>query len=99
MQYSQMNHSQLEEEYARTKAAYEAFCTLGLSLNLARGKPSAEQLDLSNAMLHTLDDESFVCDGFDVRNYGWMGCRPARRCLRTFWAFARRTWSSAGMLA
>ena len=81
MQYSQMNHSQLEEEYARTKAAYEAFCTLGLSLNLARGKPSAEQLDLSNAMLHTLDDENFVCDGVDVRNYGGLDGLPSCKAL------------------
>ena len=81
MQYSQMNHGQLEEEYARTKSAYEAYCTLGLSLNLARGKPSAEQLDLSNAMLRTLDDGDFICNGIDVRNYGGLDGLPSCKVL------------------
>ena len=32
-------------------------------------------------MLHTLDDENFVCDGFDVRNYGGLDGLPSCKAL------------------
>lgn len=82
MQYRQMMPEQLEAEYARVKAAYDGLAAKGLSLNLARGKPAAEQLDLSNELFHTLDDGDFVCDGVDVRNYGCLDGLPA--CKRLF---------------
>ena len=82
MQYRQMTPEQLEAEYARVKAAYDGLAAKGLSLNLARGKPAAEQLDLSNELFHTLDDGDFVCDGVDVRTYGCLDGLPA--CKRLF---------------
>lgn len=82
MQYRQMTPEQLEAEYARVKPAYDGLAAKGLSLNLARGKPAAEQLDLSNELFHTLDDGDFVCDGVDVRNYGCLDGLPA--CKRLF---------------
>lgn len=82
MRYDQMTRDELQKEYARIRAEYDALKAKGLSLNLARGKPSADQLDLSNAMLHTLDDGDFVCDGMDVRNYGCLDGLPA--CKRLF---------------
>ncbi len=49
---------------------YQAICDRGLNLDLTRGKPSASQLDLSNALLG-LPGEQFVDDsGLDCRNYG-----------------------------
>jgi DNA-binding transcriptional MocR family regulator len=43
----------------------------GLKLDLTRGKPSAAQLDLSNAMLSLPGDGDFRgADGTDLRNYG-----------------------------
>lgn len=55
----------LEKEYARYKG-------LGLSLNMARGKPAPEQLDLSMPMMDVLDSSSVLqsVDGTDCRNYG-----------------------------
>ena len=48
---------------------YDEFCARGLKLNMARGCPSREQLDLSVPMLHM--EDTFICeDGSDVRNYG-----------------------------
>ena len=82
MQYRQMTRDQLEQEYARVRAAYNALAAKGLSLNLARGKPAADQLDLSNGLLHTLDDGDFTCDGTDVRNYGCVDGLPT--CKRLF---------------
>ena len=40
-----------------------------LSLDLTRGKPSSEQLDLSNELAR-FSDNSFLSDGVDLRNYG-----------------------------
>ena len=51
---------------------YESYKSKGLSLNMARGKPSSEQLDLSMPMLDSVNS-SFACladDGLDCRNYG-----------------------------
>lgn len=48
---------------------YSDFKARGLHLNMARGCPSKEQLNLSAAMLH-MEDEFICADGSDVRNYG-----------------------------
>ena len=49
-----------------------------LSLDLTRGKPSADQLDLSND-LAAFEGNYFISDGVDIRNYGEIkgidGCR------------------------
>lgn len=55
----------LDKEYAEHKAK-------GLSLNMARGKPAAAQLDLSMPMLDLVNAESSCVSesGTDLRNYG-----------------------------
>ena len=51
---------------------FQKYKDMNLSLNMARGKPSKEQLDLSLDMLDVLNSKSdFISkDGVDVRNYG-----------------------------
>ncbi|MBD9596379.1 aminotransferase class I/II-fold pyridoxal phosphate-dependent enzyme [Ensifer sp. ENS05] len=52
-------------------AEHSALKARGLRLNIARGKPSREQLDLSNAMLSILRaDDCVTAAGDDARNYG-----------------------------
>lgn len=58
-----------ELEMSRLWEQYHAFQKRGLHLNMARGCPSARQLELSVPMLH-LSDEFVSEDGSDVRNYG-----------------------------
>ena len=60
---------------------YEELKGLGLKLDMSRGKPDMAQLDLSIPMLHTLDDNNFICEnGMDVRNYGeFKGIPEVRR--------------------
>lgn len=65
---------------AEQQQAYADLQTRGLRLDLTRGKPSAEQLDLSNPLLAlpgtgTVADE----DGTDVRNYGGLTGLPQLR--------------------
>lgn len=60
------------------QAAYDALLARGLSLDLTRGKPSTEQLDLSDGLL-TLPTSVRDADGVDVRNYGGLhGIREIR---------------------
>ncbi|MHA7133470.1 aminotransferase class I/II-fold pyridoxal phosphate-dependent enzyme [Oerskovia turbata] len=65
---------------AEWQQAYTDLQSLGLKLDLTRGKPSAEQLDLSDALLAlpgagTVTDD----DGTDVRNYGGLDGLPQIR--------------------
>lgn len=53
--------------------AAERYCRLrdaGLNLQLTRGRPSPEQLDLSNGLLTVLGAQEYVSRGVDCRNYG-----------------------------
>lgn len=51
------------------KSAYNDLKARGLKLDLTRGKPSAQQLDLSNELLN-LPTTHVAADGTDTRNYG-----------------------------
>ena len=65
----------LQEKYAKIKAQ-------GLSLNMARGKPSSEQLDIISDMLTVLSKPEDCYDGkLDVRNYGELLGIPSARAL------------------
>lgn len=52
-----------------------------LSLDLTRGKPSAEQLDLSNALLSLPGEQYRDEDGTDTRNYGGLHGLPGLRSI------------------
>lgn len=79
--YAKMTPAERAAEYARVSAEYEAKKSLGLKLNMARGKPGKEQLDLVNGLFDVMKTpEDFVSDGVDVRNYGELkGLASARR--------------------
>ncbi|HEY5016294.1 MAG TPA: aminotransferase class I/II-fold pyridoxal phosphate-dependent enzyme [Streptosporangiaceae bacterium] len=60
----------LAARLAGARRDYDDLAGRGLSLDLTRGKPSPEQLDLSAALL-TLPGERYrAADGTDCRNYG-----------------------------
>jgi DNA-binding transcriptional MocR family regulator len=59
---------------------YQAFKQLGLKLDMSRGKPAPEQLDLSNALAEALPTYKAV-DGTDARNYGGTIGLPEARAL------------------
>lgn len=64
----------LERQFQKFKGA-------NLSLDLTRGKPAAEQLDLANALDGFLDGDFRAEDGTDVRNYGVLRGIPEARAL------------------
>ena len=62
-------------------AEYESWKAKGLKLNMARGKPSKQQLDLVSGILTALTSaEECVDSGVDARNYGELkGLESARK--------------------
>ncbi len=77
MNLFQMNKNELEAFKNKTEAQYNDFKALGLSLNMSRGNPCKEQLELSLGMLNVFDDGNFKSEnGVDVRNYGMLDGIP-----------------------
>lgn len=83
MQYNDMSKEELlalkeslNKEYAEAKAK-------GLALDMSRGKPSAEQLDVSLGLLDTINSSSDLkaLDGTDCRNYGVLDGIPEAKKL------------------
>jgi aspartate/methionine/tyrosine aminotransferase len=66
----------------QTQSEYDAFRGRGLRLDMTRGKPSAEQLDLAEAMLALPGNrDHFAEAGDDARNYGVLQGLPEVRAL------------------
>ena len=80
--YADMTADQRREEYAAVRKAYEAQKALGLKLNMARGKPSTEQLDMvTREMAQLTRPEDYLAGGLDTRNYGELAGIPEARAL------------------
>jgi DNA-binding transcriptional MocR family regulator len=61
---------------------YEGFQSRKLALDMTRGKPSPEQLDLANALLSLPGDGDYLSQSReDVRNYGNLQGLPEARAL------------------
>jgi DNA-binding transcriptional MocR family regulator len=65
---------------SQLRAEYEGFRARGLSLDMTRGKPSPEQLDLASALLALPGERDYFSQAKeDVRNYGGLqGLAEAR---------------------
>ena len=82
MKYTEMTVQQRKAEYAAVLAEYEKQKALGLKLNMARGKPGREQLDMVTDLCNILvKPEDFISDGIDSRNYGNVDGLPAAKAL------------------
>ncbi len=81
--YSSMSREELQAELSSVKAEYDSLKAQGLSIDMSRGKPGADQLDISDGMLKVFDDGDFKCEsGVDVRNYGLLDGIP--ECKKLF---------------
>lgn len=83
MHFTSMSVKELTIKKNDLEKRYRAFQEQGLKLNMARGKPSAAQLDLSMGMLNSLNSESdlHASTGDDCRNYGLPNGLPELRKL------------------
>ena len=82
MKYTEMTLAQRQAEYAAVRAAYEQQKALGLNLNMARGKPGRQQLDMVMGIFDVLKTpQDYIVDGLETRNYGEVAGVPAARAL------------------
>ncbi|MDO4944960.1 MAG: aminotransferase class I/II-fold pyridoxal phosphate-dependent enzyme [Ruminococcus sp.] len=83
MLLSEMSKEQLLQFKNEVQAEYDEFKAQGLKLNMARGKPSGEQLDLTSGMLTIVKDgeDCIDDDGTDCRNYGGIDGIPSAKKL------------------
>jgi len=82
--YAEMSKEELKGLKAQLRAQYKEYQGKGLSLNMARGKPCTEQLDLSMGMMDVLSsNDDLTCeDGTDCRNYGVLdGIKEAKELI------------------
>jgi DNA-binding transcriptional MocR family regulator len=83
MKYCEMSPSALAAEYQALKKEYQDIKNMGMSLDISRGKPCREQLDLSDGILTCLESASDCIseNGFDCRNYGMLDGLPEAKRL------------------
>ena len=70
--YKELSKEELLAQKVKLEAQFKEIKGKGLSLDMSRGKPAKEQLDLSNAMMDVVNSNtSMYCEsGWDCRNYG-----------------------------
>ena len=83
MNYFQMTSEQLMAEKSKIDAQYEALKSRELSLDLSRGKPCKEQVDLVMDMLTCIStvEDCTSESGLDCRNYGLLDGLPETKRL------------------
>ena len=84
MNYANMSENELKNLKAELLKEYEEYKALSLKLDMSRGKPGAEQLNLSADMLKCVLTPEECCseNGVDCRNYGVLDGIP--ECKRLF---------------
>ena len=82
MAHSSIDVTALKAAGPDLERRYEAFKGKKLALDMTRGKPCPEQLDLSNALLTNLGPDDYrAADGTDCRNYGGLDGLPEAKAL------------------
>ena len=78
MLLNEMSKEELSEFKKAQQKKYNEYKAMGLNLNMARGKPCSEQLDLTLGLLDAVHSDSTfsASDGTDVRNYGVLDGLP-----------------------
>lgn len=80
--FTKMDNTERETHRAELLDQYREFKARNLSLDMTRGKPCAEQLDLASEMLDCVNaDNCRSADGTDCRNYGGLDGLPETKAL------------------
>ena len=82
--YACRNRDELLMEAKKMCTRFEDLQSKNLKLDMSRGKPSKDQLDLVSGLLTVLDHpEDCIVNGNDCRNYGDLA---GLQCAREYWA-------------
>ena len=83
MLYTDMNREELLSQLSELQAQYDAFKAQNLALDLSRGKPGREQLDMMTGMLDCISKSEDCINekGIDYRNYGILEGIPEAKKL------------------
>ncbi|WP_319429407.1 aminotransferase class I/II-fold pyridoxal phosphate-dependent enzyme [Mycobacterium sp. RTGN5] len=81
MSFLSLGPDELQAQHELQRQNYADLQAKKLSLDLTRGKPSAQQLDLSNALLSLPAEQYRDEDGTDTRNYGGLHGLPGLRTV------------------
>ncbi len=83
MMLTEMKREQLTEFYTECEKEYESYKSLNLKLDMSRGKPGADQLDITMPIMDILisPGDMIASDGSDTRNYGLLTGIPEAREL------------------
>ena len=81
MTFDTLSDDQVRALHEEAQAAYRTLRDAGLALDITRGKPSADQLDLSNALLGLPGEDYRDAAGTDTRNYGGLDGNAALRAI------------------
>ncbi|MBQ8880404.1 MAG: aminotransferase class I/II-fold pyridoxal phosphate-dependent enzyme [Clostridia bacterium] len=81
--YTEMSRAELLEEKEAVLRSYEEYKSQGLNLDLSRGKPNSDQLDISLPLLSEARprEKCFSENGVDCRNYGVLDGIPEMKRL------------------
>jgi aspartate/methionine/tyrosine aminotransferase len=82
MDFGTLDSGELQRHRAELMARYRVFQSGNLAIDMTRGKPSPEQLDLSLDMLHCVNGDCYrTLGGVDCRNYGGLDGIPEAKVL------------------
>jgi aspartate/methionine/tyrosine aminotransferase len=80
--FQNLDTRQLQEQKSQLMTRYREFQSKNITLDMTRGKPCAEQLDLAMGMLECLTENKYLTgDGLDCRNYGGLDGIPEAKAL------------------
>ena len=81
--YALLTKSELQIEYDKVLKQYNEYKSMGLRLDLSRGKPNSDQLDISLPLLSEARprEKCFSVNGVDCRNYGVLDGIPEMKQL------------------
>ena len=82
-EYAKFSKDELQKELSALNAKYEEYKNMGLKLDLSRGKPNSDQLDISLPLLSEARprEKCFSENGVDCRNYGVLDGIPEMKRL------------------
>ena len=81
MKYESLTPEELKKNLSESKKKYDAILKEKLSLDMSRGKPASDQLDLAMPLLSVLSENTKFPKGPDYRNYGLADGIPELKAL------------------